>query len=327
MKIVTIGRRPQNDITINDPKVSRYHCEIMQHDDGSFSIVDIDSLNGTFVNGRRIYGEVALNPSDVVRIGNTTLRWKQYFSGTSRGSTKKLLIVIGGVLAIALVIMATILLSNKNNNDSDGGRSGESSQYYKREPDEKSSQYYKRKPDETRIASDLIGRQLTEGKENGYYPKSWTWKIEEGEISNLKILSVEESTSTYYRVVISMRLSGATRSFDCKAEVSYKQDDSSGWQIEMVKSLGMDIVKTHHYDECIEITFDAGFQIYSIEDGPDYTMNIYNKSDVSLEVAGKYRSYYDNCWTKFCTVVPPNSTKPIQHTRKETPQIDYVERR
>ena len=80
MKVITIGRNSQNNVKINDPKVSRHHCQIVQYDNGSYGIVDFGSTNGTYVNGQRIFGEVRLNPNDVVRIGSNTLQWRRYFN-------------------------------------------------------------------------------------------------------------------------------------------------------------------------------------------------------------------------------------------------------
>jgi hypothetical protein len=42
-------------------------------------MADFGSRNGTFVNGRRVSGEIYLNPTDSIRIGNTTLPWRGYF--------------------------------------------------------------------------------------------------------------------------------------------------------------------------------------------------------------------------------------------------------
>jgi len=81
MKVVTIGRSSDNTIHEKDPHVSRYHCQITQHDNGAFYLLDRNSENGTFVNGRRAIGEVSLNQNDVVRIGNKTLPWQSYFVG------------------------------------------------------------------------------------------------------------------------------------------------------------------------------------------------------------------------------------------------------
>ena len=79
MKVITIGRSSQNDITINDETVSRHHVQIVQHDDGHYTLHDLQSKNGTFVNGNMVRGEWNLTESDIVRIGNNTLPWIKYF--------------------------------------------------------------------------------------------------------------------------------------------------------------------------------------------------------------------------------------------------------
>lgn len=78
MKVITIGRSKENDIAVNDLMVSRTHLQIVQDDSGVCSAVDLNSLNGTYVNGQRISGEVKLQPKDEIRIGNTILPWQEY---------------------------------------------------------------------------------------------------------------------------------------------------------------------------------------------------------------------------------------------------------
>lgn len=80
MKIIKIGRDTGNDIIIDDSTVSRIHCQIIQDDNDNFRLIDINSKNGTFVNGTKRHGEVRLNKSDIIRIGNTTLPWQTYFN-------------------------------------------------------------------------------------------------------------------------------------------------------------------------------------------------------------------------------------------------------
>lgn len=81
MKVITIGRSTENnDIVVNDEKVSRNHLQMVMEDNGNYSVVDLGSTNGTFVNGQRISGEVRLQPSDEVRIGQTVLPWQNYFA-------------------------------------------------------------------------------------------------------------------------------------------------------------------------------------------------------------------------------------------------------
>jgi pSer/pThr/pTyr-binding forkhead associated (FHA) protein len=68
----TIGRSSSNSISLRDSKVSRTHCQIRLSEDG-FIIADLQSTNGTYVNGERI-NEQPLNVGDEVRVGNTMLR-------------------------------------------------------------------------------------------------------------------------------------------------------------------------------------------------------------------------------------------------------------
>lgn len=83
MKVIRIGRDSSNDVVINDPLVSRTHCHIIQDDNGRFRLIDTNSSNGTFINGLQRHGEVNLNQTDIVIIGNTTLPWQTYFNNNS----------------------------------------------------------------------------------------------------------------------------------------------------------------------------------------------------------------------------------------------------
>lgn len=78
-KIIAVGRNDDNDIVIEDSYVGRNHCKIIQNNDSTFTIVDLNSTNGTYVNGIRISDAMELHMNDIVRIGNTTLSWQKYF--------------------------------------------------------------------------------------------------------------------------------------------------------------------------------------------------------------------------------------------------------
>lgn len=70
-KPATIGRGDDASVTIDDPKCSRIHAAIRYWDD-IFVIRDMNSGNGTFLNGEKI--DVAkINPGDVIKIGDTEL--------------------------------------------------------------------------------------------------------------------------------------------------------------------------------------------------------------------------------------------------------------
>lgn len=86
MKIINIGRSSDNDICIQDSLVSRVHCQIIQDDNNNFTVIDTNSTNGTYVNGILRKGAIKLNTSDIVRIGNTTIPWQSYFSGSTYGT-------------------------------------------------------------------------------------------------------------------------------------------------------------------------------------------------------------------------------------------------
>ena len=47
----TVGRDPANVVAFVDPSVSRKHCRLQRHEDGRFQVTDLDSRNGTLVNG------------------------------------------------------------------------------------------------------------------------------------------------------------------------------------------------------------------------------------------------------------------------------------
>lgn len=87
MKTIKVGRSSANDIVIqNDPYVGRTHCHFIMDDNGNYRVIDLNSANGTYVNGIRRSGETRLQPNDTVRIGNTILPWQNYFVGKPGGT-------------------------------------------------------------------------------------------------------------------------------------------------------------------------------------------------------------------------------------------------
>ena len=49
---ITIGRGEDNDIVVDDERISLHHAEIVQNADGSLQLFDLKSTAGTFVNGQ-----------------------------------------------------------------------------------------------------------------------------------------------------------------------------------------------------------------------------------------------------------------------------------
>ena len=68
--IITLGRDITNDITINDPEVSRHHMRLTRGA-GGFTAEDLGSTNGTFVNGQRLTGARPLRNGDMIGLGET----------------------------------------------------------------------------------------------------------------------------------------------------------------------------------------------------------------------------------------------------------------
>jgi pSer/pThr/pTyr-binding forkhead associated (FHA) protein len=71
-----IGRNPHNDIIVSDLGVSKHHAELRRAPSGSYSIIDLGSHNGTYVNGTRISQQEPreLQEGDLITIGHATLR-------------------------------------------------------------------------------------------------------------------------------------------------------------------------------------------------------------------------------------------------------------
>jgi hypothetical protein len=71
---VTLGRGGQNDLVLDgDEFASARHARIEVRGDGVW-VQDLDSTNGTYVNGSRVAGAQRLDPGDVLRVGETDLR-------------------------------------------------------------------------------------------------------------------------------------------------------------------------------------------------------------------------------------------------------------
>ncbi len=76
----SIGRGRANDITVDDPTVSRNHCVLLRRSDGWF-VTDTNSTAGTYVNDERAEGRTQVLIDDVIRVGNTEfqfLRGEEY---------------------------------------------------------------------------------------------------------------------------------------------------------------------------------------------------------------------------------------------------------
>jgi pSer/pThr/pTyr-binding forkhead associated (FHA) protein len=82
VKELAVGASKENTLVIEDPKVSRLHA-VFERFDAGWTVRDLGSRNGTYVNGERIVGSRTLRNEDQVRVGETLLVFRtRQFEGT-----------------------------------------------------------------------------------------------------------------------------------------------------------------------------------------------------------------------------------------------------
>lgn len=74
--VIFIGRLPENNISIANMGISRRHAKIEEDADRKYLISDLNSLNGTYVNGKRIK-KVELCHADKITIGKYTILYEE----------------------------------------------------------------------------------------------------------------------------------------------------------------------------------------------------------------------------------------------------------
>ena len=80
-----IGRHSENELTLDDPTVSRHHAEIRRQSEDVFAISDIDSMNGVIVNNLKVKTTV-LWPGDLIELGEVQLRFKMLRTSRAYGA-------------------------------------------------------------------------------------------------------------------------------------------------------------------------------------------------------------------------------------------------
>ena len=74
-KKARIGRGPDNNLVLIDSVASRFHADLERRD-GGYYLRDLNTSNGTLVNGQRVTEPVLLKDNDEIRIGQTILKFK-----------------------------------------------------------------------------------------------------------------------------------------------------------------------------------------------------------------------------------------------------------
>jgi phosphoserine phosphatase RsbU/P len=79
-----VGRLSYCDIVIDQKNVSRQHARLLRSG-GDFFVEDLNSTNGTFLNGKRVMTRTRLSDRDLIRVYNVTLRFRDVVSDDSKG--------------------------------------------------------------------------------------------------------------------------------------------------------------------------------------------------------------------------------------------------
>jgi hypothetical protein len=72
---VSLGRSADTDIRLDDRYSSGFHARVFNRG-GTYFVEDLNSTNGTLLNSQELHGEAELRPGDVIRIGDTELRFE-----------------------------------------------------------------------------------------------------------------------------------------------------------------------------------------------------------------------------------------------------------
>jgi two-component system, NtrC family, response regulator HydG len=72
--VFSIGRLGSNDVCLEDPFVSRHHCVIRNEGD-EYTVEDLNSANGTYLNGKRVSGG-SLEEGSLIEIGTSRFLFK-----------------------------------------------------------------------------------------------------------------------------------------------------------------------------------------------------------------------------------------------------------
>jgi phosphoserine phosphatase RsbU/P len=73
----TLGRHPACEVLLDDQRVSRRHAQIIRQGPDSFVLIDLESRNGTNLNGKRVTHPTMLNDGDVISIEDVKLAFRQ----------------------------------------------------------------------------------------------------------------------------------------------------------------------------------------------------------------------------------------------------------
>src|SRR5262249_1084526 len=96
---ITIGRKPDNDVVIDNPMVSNHHCKIIPVGNSLF-VEDLNSTNGVFVNTKRVT-QAQLQNHDVIVVGKHVLKLVDYPRQVDDGAITALPPAVDGTMMVS----------------------------------------------------------------------------------------------------------------------------------------------------------------------------------------------------------------------------------
>ncbi len=113
---LSIGRSSDSDIVLQDPAVSSHHCEI-RFIRGQYFIIDRESSNGTWVNGREV-GRSELLPGNRISVGDTTLVFTRKARPKLNLSSKRLTSFLPSLniktVAVLIVMLGLVFIFSRH---------------------------------------------------------------------------------------------------------------------------------------------------------------------------------------------------------------------
>lgn len=94
-----VGRASDCDVVISSPHVSKHHCALSVKS-GICYIEDLNSTNGTYVDGKKIHSGVPLSSRSIVKLGNEKFDWQSHVDVTLMQPVEDRTILINGTASV-----------------------------------------------------------------------------------------------------------------------------------------------------------------------------------------------------------------------------------
>ena len=92
--LYTVGRNDSADICIPEPTISGHHCSLTLMEDGTYTLKDEGSTNGTRLNNQKLDPQqpVVLNDSDLIQVGNVEILFESK-EGKAKSTVKTMTVI------------------------------------------------------------------------------------------------------------------------------------------------------------------------------------------------------------------------------------------